>query len=163
MHTIFLQSAGNVPTFTPGPFYDLAFPVHSLMRYVVLLFLGWAIVTANKARKNSSLEFTSVRRPAFFTILAIDIQLLLGIYLWIVRVMYVGGYSAEAKGGFMDKFSNLKRITKVDSERIVLLEHALIMFIALVIIHIGYAKAKRAATDQLKSKRIFVFYTIGLV
>jgi uncharacterized membrane protein len=162
MQFVFLESTGNVPDFNPGPFYDIAYPLHSILRYVLLGLMVWAIMLASKGRKTDGLAGT-LKRPAMLTMIAFDIQFLLAIYLWVVNFFHVAGYKKGADDGFLGMFTNVKRTLKVPTERAILFEHSLIMLIALVLIHIGYAKFKRAANDQQKSKRIFTFYTAALV
>lgn len=152
MYTTLLQSAGNVPDFDPGPLYEIIYPVHSIMRYVILILIIWAIAVAAKGRKNDAPWATKLKKPAFYTMLAIDIQFLLGIYLWVVRLL-----------NDTQNLSKLKIVVKAPVERAILMEHSLIMLIAIVLVHIGYAKAKKAATDQLKAKRIFNFYLIAVI
>lgn len=151
MISTFLQSAGNVIDFNAGPIYSIAYPLHSLMRYVILIFIIWALIAAAKGQR-AEIWQSKVKRPAFFTMLAVDIQLLLGLYLWVVRLLHD-----------TQNFEKIKILVKAPVERAIMIEHALIMFIAIVMIHIGYAKAKKATTDLLKSKRIFNFYLIALI
>jgi hypothetical protein len=47
--------------------------------------------------------------------------------------------------------------------RFIVIEHSLMMIIALVFITIGYSMAKRATTDALKHKKTFIFYLIGFI
>jgi hypothetical protein len=47
--------------------------------------------------------------------------------------------------------------------RFYVIEHIMVMLIALVLVHIGRSKAKKAHTDISKHKTSAIFYTIGLV
>jgi predicted acyltransferase len=49
------------------------------------------------------------------------------------------------------------------SQRFYGMEHLLLMLLAIVLITIGSAKAKRASTDEKKFKTTYLFFTLGLV
>ncbi|MBC8173301.1 MAG: hypothetical protein H7X71_05275 [Chitinophagales bacterium] len=143
---------GNNDQFDPSSLYKLLLSVHSLMRYLAIIVLIWAILAAYRAGKNNTSFLGKVKKPALFTIIVIDIQFLIGAYLWIVRFV-----------SSSEQFKKLKRLFVEPNERYIFFEHAIIMFIAILLIHIGYTKSKKAATDNLKSRKIFVFYLIAFI
>ena len=75
------------------------------------------------------------------------IQLLLGL------VMYFTSAKVVFSEGWM----------KNASQRFYGMEHLLLMLLAIVLITIGSAKAKRAATDEEKFKKTYLFFGLGLI
>ena len=82
-----------------------------------------------------------------FTLIAFHTQLLIGLSLFFTssKVAYVEGFM------------------KVDILRFYGMEHLLMMVISIALVTVGYSKSKKAATSQLKFKKIVVFYTLALV
>ena len=110
---------------------------HSWMRYVLLILLVWAIFKAFQG-KSSNAPFNNKLR--LFVVIAAHIQLLLGLIM--------SGAHPDMKTlmqGFMGKF------------------HILGMIIAVVLITIGSAKAKRQSTDQGKWQTLFTWFLISLI
>lgn len=79
-----------------------------------------------------------------------DIQLLLGL------VLYFGG----------EWFNNMKRFGEIKSDaalRFFSLEHAAMMLLAWVLVHVGRTAVKKAPTDAAKHKRMLLFFGIAFV
>jgi membrane protein YdbS with pleckstrin-like domain len=51
---------------------------------------------------------------------------------------------------------------KISITRLYLVEHPLVMILAVALITIGYSKAKKAISATSKYKAIVLFYSIGL-
>ena len=88
----------------------------------------------------------------FFTS-AMDVQLLLGI------VLYFGG----SRGLEAIKSIGMKEVMGNSFHRFFAVEHITMMLIAIVLVHIGKAKSKKAATEVAKHKSAFWFYLIALL
>ena len=83
----------------------------------------------------------------------IDIQLILGLILYVTSGLGYKNIQANGMGFVMkDGFA-----------RFFAVEHISMMILALVLIHIGRAKSKRATTDLGKHKSAFWYYIIGLI
>ncbi len=83
----------------------------------------------------------------------IDIQLILGLILYVTSGLGYKNIQANGMGFVMkDGFA-----------RFFAVEHISMMILALVLIHIGRAKSKRATTDLGKHKSAFWYYLIGLI
>lgn len=153
MTTIHLQNIllfGDGGAFNPGKFYDITHAVHSILRYLILLSIIYCVFSSWRGWKKK-LQFT--KRPALLTMSLADVQLLIGIYLALVNMMNLT-YNLDRP----------RRILKAPFEvRFTILEHPVMMLLAIMLIHIGYAKSKRAATDAGKYKTIFIFYLIALL
>jgi heme A synthase len=126
--------------------YNFIQKFHSGWAYIALILLVFAIINSflgGSAKK----EFTSKdRRIALFGLIAIHIQLLVGLILYFVSPL------GKASLGQM----------KDAALRLTSLEHPLINIIAIVLITVGWSKHKKAITSEAKFKSIWLFYLIGL-
>lgn len=80
-----------------------------------------------------------------------DIQLLLGLILY-----FTGMWFDKVKTGMAEVMKN-------PGERFFAVEHALMMIIAWMLVHIGRSMIKRADTDAQKHKRTLIYFGIALV
>ncbi len=124
---------------------------HSLFRWLVLISLVYAIYRAYRGwyTKREFTKFDNTVRHWTATIS--HIQLMIGIWLYFMSplVSYF--------------WTNVSQIIHDRHPRFFGLEHASIMILAIVIISIGSAKAKRKPTDLEKFKTMAIWYTVGLV
>lgn len=125
--------------------------IHSSFRYLVLIFLLLAVVDAfagiggGKGYKKSSKLF------ALGSLILVHIQLLIGLSL----------YFLGAKG--FNALMNADGVMKDPTIRFFAVEHALMMVIAIVLITIGYSKAKKKEDTGKKQKTIALYYGLALV
>jgi hypothetical protein len=125
--------------------------LHNLMRWVVLLF---ALLTIFKgfSGMNSGKEMTGKdTRIALFLLISVDIQLLLGIALYIQR----GWFARLSEGG--------GEVMKNAAQRFWAVEHLTGMLIAIILIHIGYSSTKKNIPGKQKFKRLFWFTLVALL
>ena len=98
--------------------------------------------------KSSKKEFSAKdRKIALFGLIAIHVQLLIGLILYLVSPL---GYQA------ID-------LIKDAAFRLTSLEHPLVNILAIVSVTIGWSKHKKAATSEAKFNSIFIFYGLGLL
>jgi hypothetical protein len=117
---------------------------------VVLILMLAAIFKAFSGWRGKK-EFTpGDKKLAMFAMVSFHIQFLIG---WILYFVSPKGAAMIGVDGFM----------KVTTLRFNALEHPLMMTIAMIILTIGYGKAKRMAAGDGKFKKIFVFYLITLL
>lgn len=125
--------------------YNILMHAHSGLRWLVLLFLVLAIFMAwsNWTKKT---DYPAGKFPLLGLIFT-HIQLILGVILYFMstKVQF---------GGEVMKDSLLRFYT---------VEHISIMLIAIVLITMGYSKAKKAAPAAAGHKTIFTYYLIGLI
>lgn len=122
---------------------------HSYVAYLVLLLLAIAVLHAVMSLMQKR-PFTAIsKKYALFGLIAAHVQLLFGLLLYFVSPVGFSNFSGAAMGD--------------SAQRLYMLEHPLMMLIGVVLITIGYSKAKRATEDQRKLKLIAWFYGIGLV
>jgi hypothetical protein len=120
---------------------------HSGWAYLALLILVVAVVNS-LIGMFSKKEFSSKdRKIALFALIAIHIQLLVGIILYFVSPL---GFASL--GQMSDK-----------ALRLTSLEHPLINIIAIALITIGWSKHKKLMTSESKFKTFSIFYGLGLL
>jgi len=78
----------------------------------------------------------------------VDIQVLLGLIIWLFGPLGLQTLS-QAMGNAALRF--------------IVLEHPILMLIALAFAHIGRARSKKAADDAVKHRTSFIFYLLSMV
>ncbi|NJW52897.1 hypothetical protein [Salinimicrobium oceani] len=133
--------------------YETVSFIHSWWAYLVLIVLIIATL-------NSIIGFTSKKdygatdfRLALFTLIVTHIQLLVGIVLYLVSPR-LQAFSGEGGMGAVMKDSSL---------RLYLVEHPLIMLIAVVLVTVGYSKHKKKLVSRPKFKILSIFYALALL
>lgn len=120
--------------------------IHSYWAYIVVILLIVAFVNAvigvTKNKKFSDKDL----RISLFTLIVTHIQLLLGL----------GWY-------FMSPWYKSMKATGIDaSNRLLAVEHPVMMLLGIIFITIGWSRHKKQTTDKGKFKTILIFYGIGL-
>ena len=126
--------------------------VHNIVRWLVLLaailaigfaFVGWL---GKKDWKKSDNIL-----GLLYTVL-IDIQLLTGIILYAF-------VSPITKAAFADFGAAMEN----DTLRFYAVEHITMMIVALIVVHIGRARSKKALIVTHKHRRAAIYYSIGFI
>lgn len=122
--------------------------LHSITAYLTLTFLIIAVIYAfycwfkkEPFNKNSKLVIV-------LALIATHSQFLFGIVLYYFSPLGFSNISGNAM--------------KNAISRLYILEHPMMMLIAVGFITYGYSKSKKIKKDQAKFKRIAIFYSIGL-
>ena len=126
---------------------------HSGVRYLILIGLIAAVFLAFNAMRKDQAWDGSPKRLGRLTMILADIQLLMGIFLWVYFIYLNTGL----------KMKRLKDMLGMQEVRFMAVEHAVMMFIAIVLIHIGYIRAKKAPSVRQANKSQFLFYLIALI
>jgi len=125
---------------------------HNLFRWVVLIvavlaigfaFAGW--LGKREWKKTDNVL-------GLLLTISVDIQLVIGMVLY----LFVSPLTKAA-------FANFGAAMKNADLRFYAVEHILLMIIALVVIHIGRSKSKKARIPIQKHRAAAIFYTIGLI
>jgi len=124
--------------------------IHSYWAYLVVALLVFAVVNAiSKAKK----EYKDTDlRIALFTLIVSHIQLLIGFGWYFMSPVYKG-LKANGMGVTM----------KDSAQRLLTVEHPIMMILAIVFITIGFSKHKKKTTDAAKFKTILIWYGLALV
>lgn len=126
-------------------FYGILVQTHSILRYVALLFLVIAVINALLGViKKTSFHGLDLKVP-LWTMITFHLQLLFGLILYMIS----------------PKVQFSASMMKSDILRFFTLEHSLLMILSIVLITLGYTKAK--SNMDKGNKTILTFYTISLV
>lgn len=126
--------------------------LHSGWAYITLLLLIVAVVnviiglTSNKEFKDKDL------RISLFALIVTHIQILIGFVAYFLSAQFT--FLRENGMGEAMKNSEI---------RLVIMEHPLMMILAVVLITIGFSKHKSKTTDKAKFKTIAIYYGIALL
>ena len=126
--------------------------LHSYFAYLLLAVLIFSIVYAiiQMVKKKPFTE--SVRKISLIGLIASHLQLLIGLVLFFISPRGLSAFSGEMSEVMGDSLT-----------RLYALEHPLMMIIAIVLITIGYSKAKKPGDDVRRFKTILLFYILGLI
>jgi asparagine N-glycosylation enzyme membrane subunit Stt3 len=124
--------------------YEILKNAHSGWRYVVILLLFAAFITALSGYIGKKEYTEGNRKLNVFALISTHIQLVLGLILYFMNDWYKA-----------DSTTAIGRYWKM--------EHISIMLIAVVLITIGNSKSKKAIGDKLKHRSIFVYFGIALL
>ncbi len=126
-------------------FHSPLLTVHSLLRWLVLVLAVLAVLRAalGLLRKGAWRPWDDKLGLGFMV--SMDVQVLLGVILWLIYLSRVGFNMAN------------------DASRQMLLEHPLTMLIALGLVHVGRVRVKRATEDRSRFKSALVFYGLALL
>ena len=122
--------------------------LHSGLAYLVLAALAilFGFILFNFF---SGKPFTEkVRKASLVGLIVSHLQLLIGLVLYVISPKGLSNFSGEAMGDAMS--------------RLYMLEHPLTMIIAIILITVGYSKAKNGTEDASRYKNILIFYGLGL-
>jgi hypothetical protein len=125
--------------------------IHSILRWAVLLFGLWAVLSALSGIVSKRNYSSADNRSGLLFMIFCDIQLLMGLVLY-----FTGMWFEKVK-------SNMGEVMKDPAERFFAVEHALMMIIAWLLVHIGRSMVRRADTDAQKHRRAIIFFGIALI
>ncbi|WP_033564192.1 hypothetical protein [Sphingobacterium sp. SYP-B4668] len=119
--------------------------LHSTLAIVLLLALVVSIIiTLANLAGNKAYN----RKIALIGLISAHLQLVVGLVLF-----FVLKYPSMMSGGIM----------KDPTLRFKIIEHPLTMIIAIVLITIGYSKAKRITDAKKANKTVAIFFILGLI
>lgn len=131
--------------------HDLLKHAHSIDRWIVLLLLLFAIINSLLAGRRPFIK--SDNRLGLLLTIFTDLQLLLGLALYIFGPIGYKSIQGRDMGSVMkDSFTRFYGI-----------EHIVGMLIAIVLIHIGKAQARKHIADRVKHRRTMLFYLLALL
>ncbi len=123
---------------------------HSGLAYLALvaliLVIFWSLVGALSGREFQEKD----RKIALIAFILCHVQLLVGLILYFVSPV---GYELLSGGGAMSDAA----------ARLTALEHPLINIVAIVLITVGYIRAKKLESSKAKFRIIYMMYAVGLI
>lgn len=120
--------------------------LHSTLAIILLLALVIAIVIT-AINYFGSKPYN--RKIALIGLISAHLQLLVGLVLYFTSPLGIQSFSGENMSNSLS--------------RLYFLEHPLMMIIGIILITIGYSKAKKASADYAANKTVFITYTIALI
>jgi len=132
--------------------YDVMRHIHSVGRWIVLLLLLFAIFNSLIAGRRPFIKSDN-RLGLLLTIFA-DLMLLVGIYLY-----FAGPFGYK----MFQQYPSVGDLMRDNTARFYAIEHIVGMIIAIVLIHIGKAQARKPMSDKAKHRRTMIFYFLALL
>ncbi|HMR88568.1 MAG TPA: cytochrome B [Saprospiraceae bacterium] len=129
--------------------YEFIKTSHSYLAWSLLSILLVAILVITISRFSKKPFSAPHLKVALVGMIATHIQLLLGLILYVISPYGI---------------KNLSGATMKDSfARLLALEHPITMILAIVLITVGYAKAKKAVGTDRAYSAVTIYYTIALI
>jgi len=129
--------------------YEFLKPVHSYFAFALLLVLITTILIIIISKFSKKPFLASHLKTALIGLISSHIQLLLGLVLYFISPL---GFSNLSGAVMKDSFGRLQAV-----------EHPITMILAVVIITIGYSKAKKAQGTNKAYNAVLIYYIVGLV
>ena len=126
--------------------------LHSGWAYITLIILIFAVVnaliglTSKKEFKDKDL------RISLFTLIVSHLQLIIGFIAYFLSAQFA--YVLD---------NGMGAAMKAPEIRLFVIEHPLMMILAIVVITVGFSKHKKQSSDNGKFKTIALYYGIALI
>jgi hypothetical protein len=131
--------------------YELLLSVHNLLRWLFLAAALYAIYKAFRGVSGGTPYSKDDKTAGAILLAAAHTQLLIGLTLWFISP------------NVQQALADVGMAMKDKGMRLQLLEHPLMMILAVALIQIGRIKSKKAYADSDKHKRSLIYFGIGLV
>ena len=128
-------------------------PLHNILRWAVLLFGLWTLLNAITGVAGKRNYTATDNRANLFFMISCDIQLLIGLILY-----FNGAWFESLKDHTKEVMKNENGFSRFFS-----MEHAVMMIIAWLLVHVGRSMVKRSDIDAQKHKRSLIYFGIALV
>lgn len=132
--------------------YPIVLAIHNIWRWVVVILAILALVRAYLGWLGRRDWTARDRQVNSFFGMSLDIQLLLGLILYI----FLSPITRSA-------FGNLGAAMSNPTARFFTLEHLLYMVAAVVLVHVGAVTARRAEDPVVKHRWAAVFFTLAVL
>jgi hypothetical protein len=132
--------------------YNIVLALHNIVRWIVLITAILALVRAYMGWLQGREWSGRDRQTGVFFTSALDIQLLLGLILFFIspwtRALLTGNFTGMMSDPTMRFFS---------------IEHVPFMILAVVLAHIGSARARRATDAAAKFRQSAIFFSLSVL
>jgi hypothetical protein len=123
---------------------------HNILRWAVLLFGLWTVLNALTGTMSKRAFSANDNRSNLFFMTCCDIQLLLGLGLY---------FSNE---WFNKVKTDMGAVMKSSYDRFFTVEHAGMMILAWILVHVGRTAVKKAAPEK-KHKKMLLFFGLAFL
>jgi hypothetical protein len=124
--------------------YTTVLTLHSWIRWVALVAGVGATLAALRNREGSA------ERWGLIAMMTLDVQMLLGLALYLV----LSPFTTQA-------MANFSAAMKTPQLRFWAVEHASMMFLAVILAHVGRVLARKAKTPQARRTRLLVCFGLA--
>lgn len=124
--------------------------LHNLIRWVILLFGLWTVLSGLTGLTGKKIYGPADSKANFFFMLSCDIQLLLGLALYIINEWYT-------------RLKVMGETMKDANSRFFTIEHTIMMIVAIVLVHVGRVSVKKALTSHAKYKRTVIYFGLAIL
>lgn len=131
--------------------YSILLSLHSLIRWLVLIFLVYSVYRGFVGYRQNKTFSKTDNAFRHWTATIAHLQLFIGLGLYFVSPII---------NYFLHNYKNAVHQREI---RFFGMEHSLMMIIAIVIITIGSARAKRKQADTEKFKTMAIWFSVGLL
>ncbi len=125
---------------------------HNLLRWFVIIMMLLAVAFALYGWLGKKPFTRKDNITGLLLTISVDLQLLIGLILY----LFVSPFTKAA-------FADFGAAMKNSVLRFYAVEHIMLMLIALILIHIGRVKTKKALTDVKKHRMAAIFYGIAFI
>lgn len=132
--------------------YPVLLIIHHTLSWMVLLAASWAIFRSLRGIILRKQWFTADKQASLFLMVTVDLQVLAGLLLYLF-------FSPLTR----PVISNLSLAMGDPTLRFFAVEHILVMLIALVLVHMGRNKARKAQFAARKHRISAFFYTLAVI
>jgi len=134
--------------------YEFTLAVHNIIRWIALILLVFAVITSfiGWFRKRKYMDID--RKVGTYTTIFLDIQLLLGLLLYII-------FSEFGLKGILD--NGFSFVMENAIYRQYAIEHSLLMLLGIIAAHLGSILPRRVEESKAKFRRAAIWFTIALV
>ncbi len=132
--------------------YPLVLGIHNILRWIVLVLGVIVLPQAYRGWLGKAPWTESARKIQVFFAASVDAQLLLGLLLYF-------GLSYIVRGAFLDFGAAMSNA----GARFFALEHPASMLLALVFVHVGAARSKKAPDDAGKYRQVAIWFTLAFL
>ncbi len=127
--------------------------LHSTWAFLVLFMFAFTLTNYLVAYfQNKVFSFNKDFRLASFTLIVFYIQAILGLLAW-----FTSDYFTGIKQGHMGEYM------KHAHDRLLVVEHPLMMLLALLLAHYGFNRMKKAESSKKKYMAIILFYGLAFL
>jgi hypothetical protein len=130
--------------------YEFALTIHSWMRWVALAAGILATIAAFGLRPGVSRE--NVDRWGLLLVIALDLQLLLGLLLYVVLSPNTAAILGNFGAAMRDPVARFWAV-----------EHVSLMLVAVVAVHVGRVLGRRAASPGAARMRLLICYGLATI
>jgi hypothetical protein len=130
---------------------QLILVLHNLLRWAILFFGLWTFINALTGVLGKRNFTSGDNRSNLLFMISCDIQLLLGLVLYFA-------------GGWFNQLKNDPDFVMHDTySRFFAVEHASMMILAWILVHVGRSAVKKAPAAAVKHKRMLIFFGLAIL